>query len=52
MIRVAAVLAEVREKMIAQGQTPAGNSPDEFASAQRDIEKWGALIRGSGLRPD
>jgi tripartite-type tricarboxylate transporter receptor subunit TctC len=43
----------VREKMIAQGQTPIGNSPDEFAAAQRsDVEKWGALIRGFGLRLD
>jgi tripartite-type tricarboxylate transporter receptor subunit TctC len=46
-------LPEVREKMIAQGQTPIGNSPDEFAAAQRsDVEKWGALIRGFGLRLD
>jgi len=46
-------LPEVREKMIAQGQTPIGNSPDEFLAAQRsDVEKWGALIRGFGLRLD
>jgi tripartite-type tricarboxylate transporter receptor subunit TctC len=46
-------LPEVREKMIAQGQTPIGNAPDEFAAAQRsDVEKWGALIRGFGLRLD
>lgn len=46
-------LPEVREKMIAQGQTPIGNTPDEFAAAQRsDVEKWGALIHGFGLRLD
>jgi tripartite-type tricarboxylate transporter receptor subunit TctC len=46
-------LPEVREKMIAQGQTPIGNTPDEFLAAQRsDVEKWGALIRGFGLRLD
>jgi tripartite-type tricarboxylate transporter receptor subunit TctC len=46
-------LPEVREKMIAQGQTPIGNTPDEFVAAQRsDVEKWGALIRGFGLRLD
>lgn len=46
-------LPEVREKMIAQGQTPIGNTPDEFIAAQRgDVEKWGALIRGFGLRLD
>jgi tripartite-type tricarboxylate transporter receptor subunit TctC len=46
-------LPEVREKMIAQGQTPIGNSPDDFLAAQRsDVEKWGALIRSFGLRLD
>jgi tripartite-type tricarboxylate transporter receptor subunit TctC len=46
-------LPEVREKMIAQGQTPIGNTPDEFLAAQRsDVEKWGALIRGFNLRLD
>jgi len=46
-------LPEVREKMIAQGQTPIGNTPDQFAAAQRsDVEKWGALIRGFGLKLD
>lgn len=42
---------EVREKMIAQGQTPIGNTPEEAAANQRaDVEKWGALIRSFGLR--
>src|SRR6185369_10029454 len=46
-------LPDVREKMLAQGQTPIGNTPDEFLAAQRsDVEKWGALIRGFGLRLD
>ena len=46
-------LPEVRERMIAQGQTPIGNTPDQFAAAQRsDVEKWGALIRGFGLKLD
>ena len=44
-------LPEVRERMIAQGQTPIGNSPDEAAAAQRaDVAKWGALINGFGLK--
>ena len=44
-------LPEVRERMIAQGQTPIGNTPDQFAAAQRsDVQKWGALIRGFGLK--
>ena len=46
-------LPEVRDRMIAQGQTPIGNTPEEFAAAQRsDVEKWGALIRGFGLKLD
>jgi tripartite-type tricarboxylate transporter receptor subunit TctC len=46
-------LPEVRERMIAQGQTPIGNTPEEFAAAQRsDVERWGALIRGFGLKLD
>ena len=44
-------LAEVRERMVSQGQTPVGNSPDEFAAAQAaDVAKWGALIRAFGLK--
>jgi tripartite-type tricarboxylate transporter receptor subunit TctC len=42
---------EVRDRMLAQGQTPIGNTPEEFTAAQRaDVQKWGALIRGFGLR--
>lgn len=44
-------LPQVRERMIAQGQTPIGNSPAEAAANQRaDVEKWGALIKGFGLK--
>jgi tripartite-type tricarboxylate transporter receptor subunit TctC len=46
-------LPEVRDRMLAQGQTPIGNTPDEFIAAQRaDVEKWGALIRGFSLKLD
>src|SRR5262245_43827707 len=46
-------LPEVRDRMVAQGQTPIGNTPEEFAAAQRsDMEKWGALIRGFGCTLD
>jgi tripartite-type tricarboxylate transporter receptor subunit TctC len=42
-------LPEVREKMVAQGQTPVGNTPEEFtANVRADLPKWGALIRASG----
>jgi tripartite-type tricarboxylate transporter receptor subunit TctC len=44
-------LPEVREKMIAQGQTPVGNTPEEFAANVRaDLPKWDALIRASGAK--
>jgi tripartite-type tricarboxylate transporter receptor subunit TctC len=42
-------LPDVREKMIAQGQTPVGNTPEEFAANVRaDLPKWEALIKASG----
>jgi tripartite-type tricarboxylate transporter receptor subunit TctC len=44
-------LPEVREKMIAQGQTPVGNTPEEFAANVRaDLPKWEALIKASGAK--
>ncbi len=50
-LRAVLTLPEVRERMISQGQTPIGNSPDEAARAQRaDVEKWGSLINGFGLK--
>lgn len=42
-------LPEVREKMVAQGQTPVGNTPEEFtANLRADLPKWEALIKASG----
>ncbi len=44
-------LPEVREKMIAQGQTPVGNTPEEFAANVRaDLPKWEFLIKASGAK--
>jgi tripartite-type tricarboxylate transporter receptor subunit TctC len=52
-LKAVLTLPEVREKMIAQGQTPIGNTPDEAAAGQRaDVAKWGALIKGFGIRID
>jgi tripartite-type tricarboxylate transporter receptor subunit TctC len=46
-------LPEVREKMLAQGQTPIGNTPDEFAANQRsDTLKWDALLRVFDIKID
>lgn len=42
---------EVREKMIAQGQTPIVNTPEEFmANYRSDFPKWEALIKASGAK--
>jgi tripartite-type tricarboxylate transporter receptor subunit TctC len=44
-------LPEVREKMVAQGQTPVGNTPEEFvANVKVDLPKWDALIKASGAK--
>lgn len=44
-------LPEVKEKMIAQGQTPVANTPEEFmANVRADFPKWDALIKASGAK--
>jgi tripartite-type tricarboxylate transporter receptor subunit TctC len=44
-------MPEVREKMVAQGQTPVGNTPEEFvANVKADLPKWDALIKASGAK--
>jgi tripartite-type tricarboxylate transporter receptor subunit TctC len=52
-LKVVINLPEVREKMVAQGQTPVGNTPEEFmANVRADLPKWEALIKASGARPE
>lgn len=44
-------LPEVRTKMVAQGQTPVGNTPEQFvANVRADFPKWDALIKASGAK--
>jgi tripartite-type tricarboxylate transporter receptor subunit TctC len=44
-------LPEVKERMIAQGQTPVANTPEEFTANMRaDFPKWEALIKASGAK--
>jgi tripartite-type tricarboxylate transporter receptor subunit TctC len=44
-------MPEVSEKMIAQGQTPVANTPEEFmANVRSDYPKWEALIKASGAK--
>ena len=41
---------EVREKLIAQGLTPRGTSPDELAKAMRaQLARYGVLIKQAGI---
>lgn len=50
-LRAVLELPEVRERMVAQGQVPIGNTPEEFAAAQAaDVARWGALIRDFGIK--
>lgn len=44
-------MPEVRRKLLALGQTPVGNTPEEFLQNQRmDTLKWDALIRVFDIR--
>jgi tripartite-type tricarboxylate transporter receptor subunit TctC len=42
---------EVTEKLLQQGMTPAGSTPEEFvAYLRREGEKWGEIIRARNIR--
>jgi len=42
---------EVSDKLIAMGQVPIGNTPEEFAeNYRRDFPRWEALIKASGAK--
>jgi tripartite-type tricarboxylate transporter receptor subunit TctC len=42
---------EISERLIAMGQLPIGNTPEEFAeNYRRDFPRWEALIRASGAK--
>jgi tripartite-type tricarboxylate transporter receptor subunit TctC len=43
----------VRDKLIALGAEPAGNSPEEFAAIiSSEIPKWAKVIKDLGIQPD
>jgi len=43
----------IKEKMLAQGAIPSGNSPQEFATLiDREIKKWAPVVKASGARVD
>lgn len=46
-------LPDVQQKMIEQGQTPLGNTPDEFAAVfAKDAPTWINYIKASGAKPE
>jgi tripartite-type tricarboxylate transporter receptor subunit TctC len=48
------VLAEpdVKQRMLAMGAEPAGNSPEQFAKFVRDeMDKWTRLMKERGITP-
>jgi tripartite-type tricarboxylate transporter receptor subunit TctC len=50
-LKAVIALPEVKEKMVAQGQTPVGNTPEEFmANVRADLPKWDTLIKASGAK--
>ena len=47
------LIPEVRQKMLALGAEPAGNSPAQFASFIRDdMAKWAKLMAERGIHPE
>ena len=46
-------LPDVLPKMVDQGQTPLGNTPEEFAAAfAKDAPTWISYIKASGAKPE
>jgi tripartite-type tricarboxylate transporter receptor subunit TctC len=44
---------EVRERIVADGSEPVGNTPDEFRRFMRaDLDKWAKLVKESGAKLD
>ena len=45
-------LPDVRDRLIADGTDPVGNTPEEFASYIRsETEKWTKVIKAAGIKP-
>jgi tripartite-type tricarboxylate transporter receptor subunit TctC len=46
-------IAEIRDKLIAQGADPVGSSPEEFSAYIRgETAKWSKVVKSSGARAD
>jgi len=45
--------ASVRERLLASGADPVGNSPEEFASLVRaEVAKWAKVVQAAGIKPE
>jgi hypothetical protein len=46
-------LQEVRERLLADGAEPVGNTPEQFgAFIKSEIDKWGKVIKAAGLKAE
>ncbi len=46
-------LADVRERLAADGAEPVGSSPEQFAALIRsELEKWATVARNAGIKPE
>lgn len=44
---------EVRERLVAEGADPIGNTPEEFGAFMRaETEKWAAVVKTAGMKVD
>ena len=44
---------EMRERIVADGSEPVGNTPEEFRRFMRaDLDKWAKLVKESGAKLD
>ena len=46
-------LADVKERLLAQGADPIGSTPEQFAAVlARDIAKYAKVMKDSGTQPE
>lgn len=46
-------IPEVRERLLADGAEPIGNTPEQFGTfIQSEIDKWGRVIKAAGLKAE